>query len=114
MSGAIPPLHQHAFMEWCSVKAQGHLYLYLNRLFNNTVLSAEAMLCRMRHGRRFINVKSLIIREEAVKSYLKERPLHLLEGLSNTTKTSVGLAGSRLRFEPIISRMLSLGGLERI
>jgi hypothetical protein len=29
MSGAMPPLPQHAFMAWCSVKAQGQLYLYL-------------------------------------------------------------------------------------
>jgi hypothetical protein len=29
MSGAISPLPQHAFMVWCSVKAQGQLYLYL-------------------------------------------------------------------------------------
>jgi hypothetical protein len=28
MSGAIPPLPQYAFMAWCSVKAQGQLYLY--------------------------------------------------------------------------------------
>jgi hypothetical protein len=27
MSGAIPPLPQYAFMAWCSVKAQGQLYL---------------------------------------------------------------------------------------
>jgi hypothetical protein len=27
--GAIPPLPQYAFMAWCSVKAQGQLYLYL-------------------------------------------------------------------------------------
>jgi len=27
MRGAIPPLHQYAFMAWCSV-AQGKLYLY--------------------------------------------------------------------------------------
>jgi len=27
MSGAIPPLPQYAFMMWCSVKAQGQLYL---------------------------------------------------------------------------------------
>jgi hypothetical protein len=25
---AIPPLHQYAFMAWCSLKAQGQLYLY--------------------------------------------------------------------------------------
>jgi len=29
MPGAIFPLSQYAFMEWCSVKAQGQLYLYL-------------------------------------------------------------------------------------
>jgi hypothetical protein len=27
MSGAIPPLPQYAFMAWCSVQAQGYLYL---------------------------------------------------------------------------------------
>jgi hypothetical protein len=27
MSGAIPTLPQYAFMAWCSVKAQGQLYL---------------------------------------------------------------------------------------
>jgi len=27
MRGAIPPLPQYAFMAWCSVKAQGQLYL---------------------------------------------------------------------------------------
>jgi hypothetical protein len=29
MSGAILPLPQYAFMAWCSVKAQGQLYLYI-------------------------------------------------------------------------------------
>jgi hypothetical protein len=28
MSGTIPPLHQHAFMARCSVKAQGQIYLF--------------------------------------------------------------------------------------
>jgi len=28
MSGAIPPLLQYAFMAWCSVKAQGEIYLF--------------------------------------------------------------------------------------
>jgi hypothetical protein len=28
MSGAVPLLPQYAFMVWCSVKAQGQLYLY--------------------------------------------------------------------------------------
>jgi len=30
MSGAIPLLPQYAFMAWCSVKAQGQLYLYIS------------------------------------------------------------------------------------
>jgi hypothetical protein len=29
MLGAIPPLPPYAFVAWCSVKAQGQLYLYL-------------------------------------------------------------------------------------
>jgi hypothetical protein len=29
MRGAIYPLHHYAFMAWCSLKAQGQLYLYL-------------------------------------------------------------------------------------
>jgi len=34
MSGAIPPLPQYALMAWCSVEAQGQLYLYLYYLVN--------------------------------------------------------------------------------
>jgi hypothetical protein len=37
MSGAIPPLPQHAFMVWCSVKAQGQLYLYLSKDYNSVM-----------------------------------------------------------------------------
>jgi hypothetical protein len=29
MGEAVPALPQYAFMAWCSVKAQGQLYLYL-------------------------------------------------------------------------------------
>jgi hypothetical protein len=32
-SGAIPPLLQYAFMVWCSIKAQGQLYLTLTFTF---------------------------------------------------------------------------------
>jgi hypothetical protein len=32
MSGAIPPLPEYASMAWCSVKAQGQLYIYLYSL----------------------------------------------------------------------------------
>jgi hypothetical protein len=39
MSGAIPPLPQHAFMAWCSVKkAQKQLYLYLYHFLISCVL----------------------------------------------------------------------------
>jgi hypothetical protein len=34
MCGAIPPFAQYAFMAWCSVKAQGQLYLYLDISLN--------------------------------------------------------------------------------
>jgi len=29
MRGAVPPLLQYAIMAWCSVKAEGQIYLYL-------------------------------------------------------------------------------------
>jgi hypothetical protein len=32
MLGATPPLPQYAFMAWCSVEAQGQLYIYLLHL----------------------------------------------------------------------------------
>jgi hypothetical protein len=34
MNGAILSLPQYAFMAWCSVKAQGQLYLYLPDVAN--------------------------------------------------------------------------------
>jgi hypothetical protein len=37
MCGAIPPLPQYAFMSWCSVKVQGHLYLYLKRRWEDNI-----------------------------------------------------------------------------
>jgi len=33
MRGAIPPLFPCAFMAWCSVKAQGQLYLYFTHIY---------------------------------------------------------------------------------
>jgi hypothetical protein len=36
MRGSIPPLPQYAFIEWCSVKAQGQLYfMYIYILAEN-------------------------------------------------------------------------------
>jgi hypothetical protein len=51
MSGAITPPLQYAFMAWCSVKAQGQLYLYLLTVltskfnFYNAVSSALIVTC---------------------------------------------------------------------
>jgi len=41
MSGTIPSFPQYAFMAWCSVKAQGQLYIYLYLSSIGTCLSAE-------------------------------------------------------------------------
>jgi len=41
-SGAIPPRPLYAFMAWCSVKAQGQLYLYLYRK-EKEYLAAESL-----------------------------------------------------------------------
>jgi hypothetical protein len=41
MHGAILPFPQDAFMAWCSVKAQGQLYLYL--------LTFIGIICVMNH-----------------------------------------------------------------
>jgi hypothetical protein len=43
MSEAIPPLPQYALMAWCSVKAQGQLYLfYLLHVLNIFVLNLSS------------------------------------------------------------------------
>jgi hypothetical protein len=39
MHGAIPPLPQYASMAWCSLKAEGQLYLYLKILQIDTELA---------------------------------------------------------------------------
>jgi hypothetical protein len=44
MSEAIPPLPQYAFMAWCSVKAQGQLYLHLYLQADTVVLGIPAFL----------------------------------------------------------------------
>jgi len=43
MGGAIHPLPQYAFMAWCLVKAQGHLYLLL-KYFDFLLLMREAQV----------------------------------------------------------------------
>jgi hypothetical protein len=44
MSGAIPLLPQYAFMAWCSVKAQGQLYLYPLCCFSTSVYCSKRIL----------------------------------------------------------------------
>jgi hypothetical protein len=40
MRGAIPLLPQYTFMTWCSVKAQGQLYLYCQaKYFTETCIN---------------------------------------------------------------------------
>jgi hypothetical protein len=46
MRGAIPPLLQHAFTAWCSVKAQRQPYLYLSLLHNKSLSSIIPCLFR--------------------------------------------------------------------
>jgi hypothetical protein len=47
MSGAIPPLPQYAFMEWCSLKAQGQLYHYIHCPTSNSANLAPICNARM-------------------------------------------------------------------
>jgi hypothetical protein len=51
MSGAIPPLLQYVFMAWCSVKAQGQLYLYLYLSMTLSRGTSGSVLERLRAGR---------------------------------------------------------------
>jgi hypothetical protein len=53
MRGAITPLPQYAFMAWCSVKAQRHIYLYVCFLTSWVTSSLSRTLL---HGVRTRNV----------------------------------------------------------
>jgi len=44
MRGDIPPLPEHAFMAWCSIKAQGEIYLLLS-LNTQQVVRLKWKLC---------------------------------------------------------------------
>jgi hypothetical protein len=41
MGGAIPPLPQYALIAWCSVKAQGQLYLFIVDVFCTELSASE-------------------------------------------------------------------------
>jgi hypothetical protein len=45
MGGAIRPLPQDAFMTWCSVKAQGQLYLYFLPCSDTPSISVLNLVC---------------------------------------------------------------------
>jgi hypothetical protein len=57
MSGAIPPLPQYASMAWCSVKAEGKLYLYHHTLHpSHSILAVYSLLQAMKKC-RFCDLK---------------------------------------------------------
>jgi hypothetical protein len=81
---------QYAFMAWCSVKAQGELYVYLNfiqrRFFiyigyieSNTSVTVNDEVRRSSKDNRVV-------------AYFKALFQHLLEGLRTVTKISVWIA----------------------
>jgi len=49
MSGSIPLLPQYASMAWCSVKAQGQLYLYFT--FHDLYHVVTALGCTVQRRR---------------------------------------------------------------
>jgi hypothetical protein len=53
MSGAIPPLPHYAFMAWCSVKAQGQLYL-LSYLTTTISAVRTSELCVLKDLRKIL------------------------------------------------------------
>jgi hypothetical protein len=55
MRGAIPPLPHYAFMTWCSVTAQGQLYLYLYLelyVYHSETLQKPASVLKRYIGKR--------------------------------------------------------------
>jgi hypothetical protein len=54
MSGAILPLPQYSFMAWCSVKAQGQLYLYIHILCHVQIFFTAKFLRRLKSGLIFM------------------------------------------------------------
>jgi hypothetical protein len=65
MRGAIPLLHQYAFMTLCSVKAQGQLYLYLVKslyflLPENYVRGNMSVISRRRKTAKKLVLNTLI------------------------------------------------------
>jgi hypothetical protein len=81
MRGSIPPFLQYVFMSWCSVKAQGQLYLYLYVFFScdfrfsksiyshHCVLEHPQFVYMSLHGVRAVTTATYIVhRHENLKS----------------------------------------------
>jgi hypothetical protein len=60
MRGTIPPLHQYAFMAWCSIKAQEQLYLY-----HTTPL----LLFYVHLLTQLINISNIKLRRQMISSF---------------------------------------------
>jgi hypothetical protein len=66
MRGAIPPLHQYAFMAWCLVKQRDNLTLtsiYIHKRCNTLVGKIKGKRPLRRPRRRWENTIRMILRE---------------------------------------------------
>jgi hypothetical protein len=72
MSGVTPPLPQNAFMAWCSVKAQGQLYLL------------PSFICRTSEGGK-----------ELIADLLVYYPSNFVQRMREMTKISFKICGLR-------------------
>jgi len=70
--GAIPPLPQYAFMAWCSVKAQGQLYL-LAPITRVIILNRLAWVARVARLEDINAYKILVGRREWKRSLERNR-----------------------------------------
>jgi hypothetical protein len=62
MRGAIPPLSPYVFMTWCSVKAQGQLYLYLFILLSQVSEMDVTGICKITVRQCFTTARLLSAR----------------------------------------------------
>jgi len=62
MCGAIPPFPQYTFMVWCSVKAQGQLYLHLSHLAHVTLTQpGETHKLQSSPSCKFANMRTIYL-----------------------------------------------------